>query len=157
MIFSESIARNIAVDDGEVDVDRLEQAARIANIHDYIMSLPLKYNTLIGRDGVGLSQGQKQRILIARAVYKQPSFIFLDEATNALDAKNERAIVENLDTFYQGRTVVVVAHRLSTVKNADQIVVLDSGKVVETGNHASLIEKQGTYYNLVKNQLELGN
>ena len=118
------------------------------------MSLPLKYNTLIGRDGVGLSQGQKQRILIARAVYKQPSFIFLDEATNALDAKNERAIVENLDTFYQGRTVVVVAHRLSTVKNADQIVVLDSGKVVETGNHASLIEKQGTYYNLVKNQLE---
>lgn len=157
MIFSESIARNIAVDDGEVDVDRLEQAARIANIHDYIMSLPLKYNTLIGRDGVGLSQGQKQRILIARAVYKQPSFIFLDEATNALDAKNERAIVENLDTFYQGRTVVVVAHRLSTVKNAGQIVVLDSGKVVETGNHASLIERQGTYYNLVKNQLELGN
>lgn len=156
MIFSESIARNIAVDDGEVDVDRLEQAARIANIHDYIMSLPLKYNTLIGRDGIGLSQGQKQRILIARAVYKQSSFIFLDEATNALDAKNERAIVENLDTFYQGRTVVVVAHRLSTVKNADQIVVLDSGKVVETGNHASLIEKQGTYYNLVKNQLELG-
>lgn len=157
VIFSESIARNIAVDDGEIDVDRLEQAARIANIHDYVMSLPLKYNTLIGRDGIGLSQGQKQRILIARAVYKQPSFIFLDEATNALDAKNERAIVENLDTFYQGRTVVVVAHRLSTVKNADQIVVLDSGKVVETGNHASLIEKQGTYYNLVKNQLELGN
>ena len=157
MIFSESIARNIAVDDGEVDVDRLEQAARIANIHDYIMSLPLKYNTLIGRDGVGLSQGQKQRILIARAVYKQPSFIFLDEATNALDAKNERAIVENLDQFYKGRTVVVVAHRLSTVKNTDQIVVLDSGKVVETGNHASLIERQGTYYNLVKNQLELGN
>lgn len=116
VIFSESIARNIAVDDGEVNVDRLEQAARIANIHDYIMSLPLKYNTLIGRDGIGLSQGQKQRILIARAVYKQPSFIFLDEATNALDAKNERAIVENLDTFYQGRTVVVVAHRLSTVK-----------------------------------------
>lgn len=157
MIFSESIARNIAVDDGEVDVDRLEQAARIANIHDYIMSLPLKYNTLIGRDGVGLSQGQKQRILIARAVYKNPSFIFLDEATNALDAKNERAIVENLDQFYKGRTVVVVAHRLSTVKNAGQIVVLDGGKVVEMGNHASLIAKQGAYYNLVKNQLELGN
>ena len=156
VIFSESIARNIAVDDGEVDLDRLEQAARIANIHDYVMSLPLKYNTLIGRDGVGLSQGQKQRILIARAVYKNPSFIFLDEATNALDAKNERAIVENLDRFYQGRTVVVVAHRLSTVKNADQIIVLDNGKVVETGNHASLIEKQGAYYNLVKNQLELG-
>ena len=157
VIFSESIARNIAVDDGEVDLDRLEQAARIANIHDYVMSLPLKYNTLIGRDGVGLSQGQKQRILIARAVYKNSSFIFLDEATNALDAKNERAIVENLNEFYQGRTVIVVAHRLSTVKNADQIVVLDNGKVVETGNHASLIEKQGAYYNLVKNQLELGN
>lgn len=157
VIFSESIARNIAVDDGEVDVERLEQAARIANIHDYIMSLPLKYNTLIGRDGVGLSQGQKQRILIARAVYKNPDFIFLDEATNALDAQNEKVIVENLNEFYKGRTVVVVAHRLSTVKNADQIIVLDNGKVVETGNHASLIEKQGTYYNLVKNQLELGN
>lgn len=157
VIFSESIARNIAVDDGEVDVECLEQAARIANIHDYIMSLPLKYNTLIGRDGVGLSQGQKQRILIARAVYKNPDFIFLDEATNALDAQNERAIVENLDEFYKGRTVVVVAHRLSTVKNADQIIVVDEGKIVETGNHASLIEKKGAYYNLVKNQLELGN
>ncbi len=157
VIFSESIARNIAVDDGDVDIERLEKAARIANIHDYIMGLPLKYNTLIGRDGVGLSQGQKQRILIARAVYKNPDFIFLDEATNALDAKNERAIVENLDEFYKGRTVIVVAHRLSTVKNADQIIVLDGGKVVESGNHASLIEKRGAYYNLVKNQLELGN
>ena len=157
VIFSESIARNIAVDDGEVDVERLEQAARIANIHDYIMSLPLKYNTLIGRDGVGLSQGQKQRILIARAVYKKPDFIFLDEATNALDAKNEKAIVENLDEFYKGRTVVVVAHRLSTVKNADQIIVIDKGRVVETGSHNSLIEKKGAYYTLVKNQLELGN
>ena len=157
VIFSESIARNIAVGDGEVDTERLEQAARIANIHDYIMGLPLKYNTQIGRDGVGLSQGQKQRILIARAVYKNPAYIFLDEATNALDAKNEKAIVENLNEFYKGRTVIVVAHRLSTVKNADQIIVLDNGKVVETGNHASLIEKQGVYYNLVKNQLELGN
>ena len=157
VLFSESIARNIAVDDGEIDVDRLEKAAKIANIHDYIMGLPLKYNTQIGRDGVGLSQGQKQRILIARAVYKNPDFIFLDEATNALDAKNEKAIVENLDEFYMGRTVVVVAHRLSTVKNADQIIVLDSGKVVESGNHASLIEKKGAYYNLVKNQLELGD
>lgn len=157
VIFSESIARNIAVDDGDIDVKRLEQAARIANIHDYIMGLPLKYNTQIGKDGVGLSQGQKQRILIARAVYKNPSFIFLDEATNALDAKNERTIVENLAMFYKGRTVVVVAHRLSTVKNADQIIVLDNGKIVETGNHTSLIEKQGIYYNLVKNQLELGN
>lgn len=157
VIFSESIARNIAVVDGEIDKERLVKAAEIANIHDYIMSLPLKYNTKIGRDGVGLSQGQKQRILIARAVYKNPQFIFLDEATNALDAKNERAIVENLNEFYKGRTVVVVAHRLSTVKNADQIVVLDAGKVVEVGDHNTLIAKHGTYYNLVKNQLELGN
>lgn len=156
VIFSESIARNIAVDDGDVDVMRLERAARIANIHDYVMGLPLKYNTIIGRDGIGLSQGQKQRILIARAVYKNPDFIFLDEATNALDAKNEKTIVENLDKFYQGRTVVVVAHRLSTVKNADQIIVVDGGKIVETGNHASLIKKRGAYFNLVKNQLELG-
>lgn len=157
VIFSESIARNIAVDDGDIDVARLERAARIANIHDYVMGLPLKYNTIIGRDGVGLSQGQKQRILIARAVYKNPDFIFLDEATNALDAQNERAIVENLNEFYKGRTVVVVAHRLSTVKNADQIIVVDAGKIVETGNHTTLIEKRGAYYNLVKNQLELGN
>ena len=156
VIFSESIARNIAVDDNEIDVERLEQAARIANIHNYIMGLPLKYNTQIGRDGVGLSQGQKQRILIARAVYKNPSYIFLDEATNALDAQNERAIVENLDEFYKGRTVVVVAHRLSTVKNADQIIVIDGGKIVEIGNHISLIKKRGAYFNLVKNQLELG-
>ena len=157
VIFSESIARNIAVDDGEIDVERLEQAAKIANIHDYVMGLPLKYNTIIGRDGVGLSQGQKQRILIARAVYKNPDFIFLDEATNSLDAKNERAIVENLDEFYKGRTVVVVAHRLSTVRHADQIIVVDGGKIVETGTHTSLIERRGAYYNLVKNQIELGN
>lgn len=157
VIFSESIARNIAVGDGEIDFEHLEAAARIANIHDYIIGLPLKYNTQIGRDGIGLSQGQKQRILIARAVYKKPDFIFLDEATNALDAKNEKVIVENLNEFYKGRTVIVVAHRLSTVKTADQIIVLDEGKVVEIGNHISLIEKQGTYYNLVKNQLELGN
>lgn len=157
VIFSESIARNIAVDDNEIEEERLLRASEIANIKDFILSLPLKYNTKIGRDGVGLSQGQKQRILIARAVYKNPQFIFLDEATNALDAKNERAIVENLNEFYKGRTVVVVAHRLSTVKNADQIVVLDAGKVVEVGDHSTLIAKQGTYYNLVKNQLELGN
>lgn len=157
VIFSESIARNIAIDDTEIDFIRLEQAAGIANIHGYILKLPLKYNTQIGRDGVGLSQGQKQRILIARAVYKDPDFIFLDEATNALDAKNEKVIVENLNKFYKGRTVVVVAHRLSTVRNADQIIVLDNGKVVETGNHNSLITSQGVYYNLVKNQLELGN
>jgi len=157
VIFSESIARNIAVDDGEIDEERLEVAAEIANVKDFVMALPLKFNTNIGRDGMGLSQGQKQRILIARAVYKNPKFIFLDEATNSLDASNERAIVENLDKFYKGKTVVVVAHRLSTVKNADQIIVLDKGKVVETGNHKSLTAKRGTYYNLVKNQLELGN
>lgn len=157
VIFSESIARNIAVDDGEIDEERLEMAAEIANVKDFVMALPLKFNTNIGRVGMGLSQGQKQRILIARAVYKNPKFIFLDEATNSLDASNERAIVENLDKFYKDKTVVVVAHRLSTVKNADQIIVLDKGKVVETGNHKSLTAKRGAYYNLVKNQLELGN
>ena len=157
VIFSESIARNIAVDDKEIDKQRLQTAAEIACIHDYVMGLPLKYNTKIGRDGVGLSQGQKQRILIARAVYKNPDYIFLDEATNSLDANNERMIVEYLDEFYKGKTVVIVAHRLSTVKNADQIVVLDKGKVVEIGNHEELTAKRGAYYNLVKNQLELGN
>ena len=156
VIFSESIARNIAVDDGPIDEERLLNAARIANIHDFAMELPLKYNTRIGADGRALSQGQKQRVLIARAVYRNPDFIFLDEATNALDAKNERSIVENLAEFYKGRTVVIVAHRLSTVKNADQILVVDGGKIAESGNHASLVEKKGVYYNLVRNQLELG-
>ena len=157
VIFSESIARNIAVDDGDIDKKRLLKAAEIACIKDYVMALPLKFNTKIGRDGVGLSQGQKQRILIARAAYKNPDYIFLDEATNSLDANNERSIVENLDKFYKGKTVVIVAHRLSTVKNADQIVVIDHGEVVEVGNHESLTAKRGAYYNLVKNQLELGN
>ena len=157
VIFSESITRNIAVDDGNIDKERLLKAAEIACIKDYVMALPLKFNTKIGRDGVGLSQGQKQRILIARAVYKNPDYIFLDEATNSLDANNERSIVENLDKFYKGKTVVIVAHRLSTVKNADQIVIIDHGKVVEAGNHDSLTAKRGAYYNLVKNQLELGN
>ena len=157
VIFSESIARNIAVDDGEIDKERLMKAAEIANVKDFVMALPLRFDTIIGRDGVGLSQGQRQRILIARAVYKNPDFIFLDEATNSLDASNERAIVENLNRFYKGKTVVVVAHRLSTVRNADQIVVLDGGKVVETGTHESLTAKRGAYYNLVKNQLELGS
>lgn len=156
VIFSESIERNIAVGDGEIDRERLERAAEIACIADYVASLPLGYNTKIGRDGIGLSQGQKQRILIARAVYKDPSFIFLDEATNALDAKNERAIVENLGRFYRGRTVVVVAHRLSTVKYADQIIVIEGGRVTEIGAHAELIARKGAYYSLVKNQLELG-
>lgn len=157
VIFAESIARNIAVSDGEIDVNRLEYAARTACIHDYISRLPLGYDTKIGHDGIGLSQGQKQRILIARAVYKNPDYIFLDEATNALDAKNERTIVENLSGFYRGKTVVVVAHRLSTVRNADFIVVLERGRIVETGDHESLITQRGAYYSLVKNQLELGN
>lgn len=156
VIFSESISRNIAVTDAPVDVDRLRYAARLACIDDYVMSLPLKYDTKIGPDGVGLSQGQKQRVLIARAIYRDPTYIFLDEATNSLDAENERTIVENLAGFYKGRTVVVVAHRLSTVRDADNIVVLDGGRVVESGNHCSLIESHGVYYNLVKNQLELG-
>lgn len=153
VIFSESVARNIAVADGEVDTGRLEQAARTACIHDFIMSLPLKYNTRIGRDGVGLSQGQKQRILIARAVYKQPDFIFLDEATNSLDAANERAIVDRLADFYRGRTVVIVAHRLSTVRDADNIAVLEGGRVAESGTHEELIARRGAYYNLITSTL----
>lgn len=157
VIFSDSIARNIAVDDDDVNHERLMFASEVANIKDFILGLPLKYDTKIGQDGVGLSQGQKQRILIARAVYKDPKYIFLDEATNSLDANNEKVIVENLSRFYKGRTVIVVAHRLSTVKNADQIIVVDAGKIVEIGNHDSLTRKRGTYYNLVKNQLELGN
>lgn len=157
VIFSESIARNIAVDDAEIDQVRLLEAAKISCIFDYVMGLPLKFDTKIGRDGIGLSQGQKQRILIARAVYKSPEYIFFDEATNSLDANNERKIVENLDRFYKGKTVVIVAHRLSTVKNADQIVVIDHGKVVETGTHDTLTLKKGAYFQLVKNQLELGN
>ena len=156
-IFSDTIDRNIAVSDEVVDKERLLYAVKVANIQDYIENLPLKYNTKIGLEGVGLSQGQKQRILIARAVYKDPDFIFLDEATNALDANNEKVIMENLNHFFKGRTVVVVAHRLSTVKNADQIVVLEKGRIVESGTHRELSELKGAYYNLVKNQLELGN
>ena len=156
-VFSDSIARNIAVTDDEIDMERLHHAARIANIADYVESLPLGYNTMIGQDGQGLSQGQRQRILIARAVYKNPQFLFFDEATNALDANNERAIVENLNEFYKGKTVVIVAHRLSTVKNADNIVVLEHGKIVETGTHTELTALKGRYFELVRNQLELGN
>ena len=156
VLFSESIARNIAVSDDEPDPERLEEAARIACIHDYVISLPMKYDTMIGPDGMGLSQGQKQRVLIARAVYKNPDFIFLDEATNSLDAHNERQIVDNLQKFYEGRTVVVVAHRLSTVRNADRIIVMEKGRVVEAGTHQELVAAQGTYFNLVRNQLDLG-
>ena len=155
-IFSDTIANNISVGEDHPDKEKLFQAVKMANILEYIESLPLRYNTKIGQEGAGLSQGQKQRILIARAIYKNPAFLFFDEATNALDANNEKVIVENLNEFYKGKTVITVAHRLSTVKSADQIIVLDNGEVVEIGNHKELTSKKGVYYQLVKNQLELG-
>jgi len=154
-IFSDSIAKNIAPGVEIIDKERLLNAVITANIREFIESLPLSYNTKIGNEGHGLSQGQKQRILIARAVYKDPAFVFLDEATNALDTNNERVIMDNLQRFFKGRTSVVIAHRLSTVKNADQIVVLEKGEIVEIGTHQELTKKQGAYYQLVKNQLEL--
>jgi ATP-binding cassette, subfamily B, bacterial len=156
-IFSDSIAKNVAVSDEIPDRSKLANAVKVSNIREFIEDLPLSYNTKIGQEGSGISQGQRQRILIARAVYKDPEYIFLDEATNALDANNEKVIMENLNEFFKGRTVIVVAHRLSTVKNADQIIVLDRGKIVETGNHETLTAKKGAYYELVKNQLELGS
>lgn len=154
-IFSDSIAGNIAPGVEHIDKKRLRHAAEVANIHDFIEELPLAYNTKIGQEGHGLSQGQKQRILIARAVYKDPEFIFFDEATNALDANNERTIMNNLQTFFKGRTSVVVAHRLSTVRNTEQIIVIEQGRIAETGTHEALIALEGRYYKLVKNQLEL--
>ena len=154
-IFSDTIANNIAPGVDVIDKNKLLHAATVANIADFIDSLPLRYNTKIGSEGHGLSQGQKQRILIARAVYKDPKYIFFDEATNALDANNEKVILENLQEFFKGRTVVVVAHRLSTVKNSDKIIVLEKGKVVEEGTHKELSELKGAYFTLVKNQLEL--
>jgi ATP-binding cassette subfamily B protein len=156
-IFSDTIANNIGVMDEVPDPEKTEQAVNTANIGEFIEKLPLRYNTKIGGQGHGLSTGQKQRILIARAVYKNPDYIFFDEATNALDAKNERVIMENLDRFFQGRTVVVVAHRLSTVKKAHQIVVLEKGQIVEKGTHKELVAAKGAYFNLVKDQLELGD
>ena len=155
-IFSDTIANNIAESDDNIDMTKVIKATNTANILEFINSLPLGFNTKIGAKGNGISQGQKQRLLIARAVYKNPEFIFFDEATNALDANNERIIMNNLNDFFKGKTVVVVAHRLSTVKNADQIVVLENGKIVEKGNHKKLVKKKGAYYTLVKNQLELG-
>jgi len=156
-IFSDTIAKNIAVSDEQPNMLKLENAIRIANILEFINSLPLGLNTKIGQEGNGISQGQRQRILIARAVYKNPEYIFFDEATNALDANNEKVIMENLENFFKGRTVIVVAHRLSTVKNADNIIVLDKGRIIEQGTHESLSRNRGEYYQLVKNQLELGN
>lgn len=156
-IFNDTIAKNIAVGDDYVDTKKLIHAVDVANISDYINGLPLGYNTKIGNEGSGLSTGQKQRLLIARAVYKNPKFLFFDEATSALDANNEMVIMEKLNTFFADKTAVVIAHRLSTVKNAHQIVVLDNGKIVEVGNHEELIKKKGNYYHLVKNQLELGS
>lgn len=156
-IFSETIAQNIAVGEEQIDIERLRHAVTIANIRDFIDSLPLGYNTKIGMEGNGISQGQRQRILIARAVYKNPDYLFFDEATNALDANNEREIMEHLHEFYKGKTVVVVAHRLSSVRDADNIIVLDKGKIAEEGTHKELVERKGLYYRLVKNQLELGN
>ena len=156
-IFSDTIARNIAIATDEVDIDRLRHALKVANISDFIHSLPMGYDTKIGMEGSGTSQGQRQRLLIARAVYKDPEFIFLDEATNSLDANNEKVIMDNLNEFYQGKTVLIVAHRLSTVRNADNIIVLEKGRIIEQGNHEELTRKRGAYYTLVKNQLELGN
>ncbi len=156
-IFSDTVAKNIVINDEHIDRQKLLYAVKVANIQEFIESLPLGYDTKIGRDGHGLSQGQKQRILIARAVYKDPEYIYFDEATNALDANNERVIMENLNRFFKGRTVIVVAHRLSTVKNADQIIVLDKGMIIEQGTHKELTHKRESYYRLVKNQLELGN
>lgn len=155
-IFSNTIARNITMNGDSIDKDRLLHAVKLANIKAFIENLPLSYNTKIGMEGMGLSSGQEQRILIARAVYKAPNFLFFDEATSALDANNEKVIMENLQIFFQNKTVIVIAHRLSTVKNADQIVVLDKGNIVEVGSHEALITLKGNYFNLVKNQLELG-
>ena len=156
-IFSDTIANNIAVGVDYVDKQKLAHAVDVANIQEFIETLPLSYNTKIGMEGVGLSTGQKQRLLIARAVYKNPNYLFFDEATSALDANNEKVIMEKLNTFFKDKTVVVIAHRLSTVKHADQIVVLEQGKIVEVGSHKALVKQKGNYYHLVKNQLELGS
>lgn len=156
-IFNDTIANNIAVGADLINKERLVYAADVANITEYILGLPLGYNTKIGSEGVGMSTGQKQRLLIARAVYKNPEMLFFDEATSALDANNEKVIMGKLDIFFKNKTVVVIAHRLSTVMNADQIVVLDKGKIIEIGSHSALVEQKGNYFELVRNQLQLGN
>lgn len=154
-VFNDTIAGNIAVGADEIDMTRLISATQMANIYDFIQTLPLRFNTVIGNEGVGISTGQKQRMFIARAIYKNPEILFFDEATSALDAKNEKEVMENLSHFTKGKTVIIIAHRLSTVKNADKIIVMDQGEIVETGTHLQLIDQGGIYYNLVKNQLEL--
>jgi len=156
-IFNDTIANNIAIGMDNINKERLVYAADVANITEYILGLPLGYNTKIGSAGVGMSTGQKQRLLIARAVYKNPEMLFFDEATSALDANNEKEIMRKLDIFFKDKTVVVIAHRLSTVMNADQIVVLDKGKIIEMGSHSALVEQKGNYFELVRNQLQLGN
>lgn len=156
-VFNDTIANNIAVGVDIIDKKRLQYATDVANIKSFVDSLPLGYNTKIGMEGMGMSTGQKQRLLIARAVYKNPEMLFFDEATSALDANNEKEIMEKLDVFFKEKTVVVIAHRLSTVMNADQIVVLDKGKIIEQGNHNELVALKGNYYQLIKNQLQLGN
>ncbi len=152
-IFSDTIARNIAPSEEKIDAEKIARAAEIANLMEFVGSMPLGFNTKIGQEGHGLSQGQKQRILIARAVYKDPEFLIFDEATNSLDANNEKDIMEKLSGFFKGRSVLIVAHRLSTVKNADNIAVLEKGMIVESGNHQELLNREGHYYKLVKNQL----
>ncbi len=155
-IFSDTIERNIATGDESINFLKIQNAIKIANLEEFINVLPLGLKTKIGTSGNGISGGQKQRILIARAVYKDPQLILFDEATSALDAENEKIIHNNLQSFFKGKTVIIIAHRLSTVKNADQIIVLQNGKITETGNHEQLVQKKASYFNLIKNQLELG-
>jgi ATP-binding cassette subfamily B protein len=154
-IFYDTIERNIAFDGKEIDYNRFNQATEICNLHEFVDLLPMGFKTRIGTNGMGLSGGQKQRILIARAIYKNPSFLFFDEATSSLDANNEKSIISKMKTYLKDKTVIIIAHRLSTVKNADQIIVLDKGKIKESGTHNQLIKNRNIYYELVSNQLDI--